>query len=177
MVEMTVDSVRVSMGNQERVVILKDAHAERYLFIWIAQEQATAIAQELRGLQVQRPLTHDLLKSVITDLGGHVVQVTITELKQAIYYARITLEIDGRQVEIDARPSDAIALAVRVKCPIFAAESVIKEAAVVPEDASKSPQPKKATSGSKTSKDDELAVYRDFINSLDILDEFGKPDD
>jgi bifunctional DNase/RNase len=172
MIEMIVDSVRVSMGNQQRVVILKEAHADRYLFIWIEQPQAAAIAQELKGVTLQRPVTHDLLKSVIETMGGQVIQVAITDLRQAIYYARITIEIDGRQLEIDARPSDAIALAVRVKCPIFASEAVMREAAVIPEDTSKS---QTKTSGKISS---ELPdVFRNFIENLDALDELGKSDD
>ena len=171
MVEMTVDSVRISMGNQQRVVILKDLHDERYLFIWIAQAEAMAIAQELQGAKLQRPLTHDLLKSVITAMGGTVVEVAITELRDSIYHARITIEVDGRRIEIDSRTSDAIALAVRVKCPIYAAEAVLAEAAVIPDEADL-PMHKRSAKPSA----DDLSAYRDFINTLDILDEFGKSD-
>jgi bifunctional DNase/RNase len=170
MIEMTVDSVRVSMGNQQRVVILKDMQEERYLFIWIGQPESLAIAQELQGLKPPRPLTHDLLATVIERLGGRVASVTITELRQSVYHARITVEADGGSIEIDSRSSDAIALAVRVKCPIYATESVIAEAAVIPEEGDKAAG---RTTGRAPSADD-LAVYRDFINSLDILDEFGK---
>jgi uncharacterized protein len=174
MVEMMVDSVRISMGNQQRVVILKDSREERYLFIWIAQDMAMAIAQELQGARLQRPLTHDLLKSVISAMGGRVVEVAITELRDAIYHARITIEVDGRRIDVDSRTSDAIALAVRVKCPIYADESVLAEAAVVPDEAEPSvSQPGKRQSATSA---DDLSVYRDFINSLDILDEFDKSD-
>lgn len=176
MVEMTVDSVRVSMGNQQHVVILKERLQDRYLFIWIGQSESNAIVQELKGTTAQRPLTHDLLKSVISNLGGKVVQISITELRQSIYYARIIVEINGRRVEIDARPSDAIALAVRVKCPIFAAEEVLAEAAVIPEDTTEKPASRKGKASSSNPTGDDLAIYRDFINSLDILDDFGKSD-
>lgn len=170
MIEMTVDSVRVSVGNQQRVVILKDAKQERYLFIWIGQPESMAIAQELQGLTPPRPLTHDLLKTIINELGGRVVSITITELRQAVYHARITLDVNGRHVDIDSRSSDAIALAVRVKCPIYAVDTVLEEAAVIPEDAEK-PARRPRSSGPSA---DDLAVYREFINSLDVLDEFGK---
>lgn len=173
MVEMTVDSVRISMGNQQRVVILKDLHDERYLFIWIAQAEAMAIAQELQGARLQRPLTHDLLKAVIAALGGTVVEVAITELRDSIYHARITIEVDGRRIDVDSRTSDAIALAVRVKCPIYAAEAVLAEAAVIPDEAD---MPTQSGKKSATLSADDLSAYRDFINSLDILDEFGKSD-
>ena len=173
MVEMMVDSVRISMGNQQRVVILKELHDERYLFIWIAQDQAIAIAQELQGAKVQRPLTHDLLKSVITALGGRVTQVAITALRDAVYHATISIEINGHTVEIDSRTSDAIALAVRVKCPIYAAEAVLEEGAVIPEDAERPSKRERSIGGASN---DDLAAFRDFINTLDSLDEFGKSD-
>ena len=172
MVEMMVDSVRISMGNQQRVVILKDIHDERYLFIWIAQAEAMAIAQELQGAKLHRPLTHDLLKSVISAMGGTVTQVAITALRDAVYHATITIDIGGRTIEVDSRTSDAIALAVRVKCPIYAAESVLAEAAVIPEDAER-PAGRAKFAGPSS---DDLSAYRDFINTLDILDEFGKSD-
>jgi len=170
MVEMTVDSVRINVGNRQPVVILKDTHEDRYLFIWIAQPESQAILQELQGVTLKRPLTHDLLKSVITKMGGRVTKVTITALRDSVYHASITIDVDGKELEIDSRTSDAIALAVRVKCPIFAAESVLDEAAVIPDESEKPSSQKKKTSG------DNLSLYRDFINNLDSLDDFGKPD-
>lgn len=173
MVEMAVDSVRVSMSNQQRVVILKDLHEERYLFIWISADVALAIAQELQGTVPQRPLTHDLLKAIITQMGGRVVSVTVTEIRQQVYHSQITIEVGGKRIEVDSRTSDAIALAVRAKCPIFAAESVLEEAGVIPEEMEPGRKDKrgKAATSSETP---NLDAYRDFINSLDILDEFGK---
>jgi len=169
MVEMTVDSVRFSR-NQQRVVILKDQREERYLLIWIGQAESSAIAHQLQGASYPRPLTHDLLKAIITQMGGRVTNITISELRQTTYHAYITIEANGRTIEIDARPSDAIALAVRVKCPIYVAEAVLDAAAVVPEEVEGSPR----KSGSTAPSADDLAIYRDFINNLDILDEFGK---
>jgi bifunctional DNase/RNase len=173
MVEMIVDSVRVSMGSQQRVVILKDAHEDRYLFIWIGQSEAHSIALGLQGEHSQRPLTHDLLKSIITDMGGRIVQIVISELRQSVYHAHLTIEINGRRINVDSRSSDAIALAVRAKCPIYAAEAVMDEAAVVLDDIEKPSSPSKQAKSSSSGSDD-LAIYRDFINSLDILDDFGK---
>ncbi len=172
MVEMLVDSVRFSR-NQSRVVILKDQREERYLLIWIGQAESAAIAHQLQGSAYPRPLTHDLLRSVITQMGGRVVNVTISELRQTTFYAYITIEVNGRTIEVDARPSDAIALAVRVKCPIYAAEAVLDAAAVVPEEIEGTPQSQSRKSTSSPTHDD-LAAYRDFINGLDILDDFGK---
>lgn len=171
MVEMTVDSVRFSR-NQERVVVLKDTIDGRYLLIWIGQSESSAIAHQLQGTSYPRPLTHDLLKTIITQMGGKVVKVVINELRQTTFYARIHIEMGMRVIEIDARPSDAIALAVRVKCPVYAAEAVLDAAAVIPEEVEGSPR-KTSPSGAMPSADD-LAIYRDFINGLDILDEFGK---
>ncbi len=172
MVEMSVESVRINLANNQRVVILKDGQGDRYLFIWIATAEAYSIAMELQGTTSQRPLTHDLLKSVIAELGAKVTSVIINELADDIFYARLVLDANGRHVEVDSRSSDAIALAVRAKVPIFVTESVLDRAGVTLENAEH-----EETEGASVSADgDNLDVYRDFINSLDALDEFGKPD-
>src|SRR5437660_11341073 len=128
MVEMTVESVRINLATQQRVVILKATKQERYLFIWIAHAEAYAIAVELQGTTSPRPLTHDLLKNVISELGAKIVSIVISDLIEDIFYARIVLDIAGRYVEVDSRPSDAIALAVRAKIPIYVEESVLERA-------------------------------------------------
>ncbi|WIG61876.1 MAG: hypothetical protein OJF49_004625 [Ktedonobacterales bacterium] len=177
MVEMSVESVRMNLATSQRVVILKDAQGERYLFIWIANAEAYAIAMELQGTASLRPLTHDLLKSVITELGGKIMSVIITKLEEDIFYAHLVLDADGRHVEIDSRPSDAIALAVRAKVPIYVTEQVLDQAGVTLQNPADLEEPAARKAGSSTSnEDDKLDVYRDFINSLDALDEFGKPD-
>ncbi len=175
MVEMTVESVRINLATNQRVVILKDGQGDRYLFIWIATAEAYSIAMELQGTTSLRPLTHDLLKSVIAELGGTIVSVIINDLSDDIYYARLVLDADGRHVEVDSRPSDAIALAVRAKVPIYVAENVLDSAGVTLQSSSESEEPVQP-SESSAERDDNLDVYRDFINSLDALDEFGKSD-
>jgi bifunctional DNase/RNase len=171
MVEMTVDSVRINLATQQRVVILKATKQERYLFIWIAQPEAFAIAVELQGTPSQRPLTHDLLKNVISELGAKIVSIVVSDLVEEVYYARIVLDVDGRHVEIDSRPSDAIALAVRAKTPIYVEDSILERAGVTLEQ----DEPQKPALKSENGDDaDNLDAYRDFINSLDVLDEFGK---
>jgi len=173
---MTVESVRINLATQQRVVILKATKQERYLFIWIAYAEAYAIAVELQGTTSPRPLTHDLLKNVIEELNAKIVSIVISDLIDEIYYARIVLDVDGRHVEIDSRPSDAIALAVRAKTPIYVEESVLERAGVVPEQ-NEEPQPPNVRSEAKQDEEEEeenLDAYRDFINSLDVLDEFGK---
>ena len=172
MVEMTVESVRINLQTSQRVVILKATKQERYLFIWIAHSEAYAIAIELQGTSSPRPLTHDLLKNVIRDLGAKIESVVISDLIEDIFYARIVLDVAGRHVEIDSRPSDAIALAVRAKTSIFVEESVLERAGVALE-ASDEAFPSKGMP-KRDEEPDNLDAYRDFINSLDVLDEFGK---
>lgn len=172
MVEMTVESVRINLQTSQRVVILKATKQERYLFIWIAHTEAYAIAIELQGTSSQRPLTHDLLKNVLQELGTKIESVVISDLIDDIFYARIILDVAGRHVEIDSRPSDAIALAVRAKTPIFVEESVLERAGVALEGSEEQLQRKKELP--KKAEPDNLDAYRDFINTLDVLDEFGK---
>ena len=124
MVEMTIESIRVSLMNYQRVVILREKDSDRYLPIWIGPAEADAIAVRLQDVQVARPLTHDLLRDAIGQLGATVEYVVVNDLSNDTFFARIMLQVDGRSVEIDSRPSDAIALAVRAQVPIFADESV-----------------------------------------------------
>ncbi len=178
MVEMTVESVRINLATQQRVVILKATKQERYLFIWIAHAEAYAIAVELQGTTSPRPLTHDLLKNAIGELGANIESIVISELIDEIFYARIVLDVAGRHVEIDSRPSDAIALAVRAKTPIFVEESVLERAGVALESNDEPQKPVLRSEQKRLERDPEeesnLDAYRDFINSLDVLDEFGK---
>lgn len=175
MVEMSVESVRINLATNQRVVILKDGQGDRYLFIWIATAEAYSIAMELQGTTSLRPLTHDLLKAVIADLGGKLVSVIINDLSDDIFYARLVLDANGRHVEVDSRPSDAIALAVRAKVPIYVEDNVLDHAGVTLQSQVEAEEATPRTSGA-AEQDDNLDVYRDFINSLDVLDEFGKPD-
>jgi len=175
MVEMTVESVRINLATQQCVVILKARDQERYLFIWIAHAEAYAIAVELQGTTSPRPLTHDLLKNVISELGGKIISIVISDLIDDIFYARLVLDVDGRHVEVDSRPSDAIALAVRTKTSIFVDESVLDRAGVALETSEEPTSQKVEHRKEKKEFDqDNLDAYRDFINSLDVLDEFGK---
>jgi len=175
MVEMTVESVRINLATQQRVVILKARDQERYLFIWIAHAEAYAIAVELQGTTSPRPLTHDLLRNVISELGGKIISIVISDLIEDIFYARLVLDVDGRHVEVDSRPSDAIALAVRVKTSIFVEESVLDRAGVALETSEEPTSQKVEHRKDKKEFDqDNLDAYRDFINTLDVLDEFGK---
>jgi uncharacterized protein len=167
MVEMTIDSIRVSLMNYQRVVILREKGTNRYLPIWIGPAEADAIAVKLQNVELSRPLTHDLLQSVITTLGASLDYIVVNGLKDDTFYANLALSIDGVKLDIDSRPSDALALAVRTGAPIYAEESVLEKAGIILED----------EVGKRISEDrlDEqelkgLSAYKDFINTLDLED-------
>jgi bifunctional DNase/RNase len=180
MIEMSIDSIRVSLMNYQRVVILKEKTSDRYLPIWIGPSEADAIAVKLQGVAVPRPLTHDLLTSVIDTLGAVVNSIIVSDLKNDTFYARIILDIDGKQVEVDSRPSDALALAVRTGVPIYADESVLDKAGIMLDGETGKPI---FEEGSETESkmprvtDEEMkkkmSAFYDFINTLD-LDDFDK---
>lgn len=166
MVEVTIDSVRVSLMSQHRIVVLKEMEATRYLPIWIGPFEADAITIELQGVEVARPLTHDLLKSLIGKLGGEVEQVTITDLRNDTFYAQITLTVDGREMQIDSRPSDALALAVRSKVPVYVADSVMEQAGITPEQDLETGMPSAPSEGGDG--EDAPEAFRDFLEGLDL---------
>ncbi|MGQ9909769.1 MAG: bifunctional nuclease family protein [Candidatus Flexifilum sp.] len=167
MIEVVIDSIRVSLMSQYRIVILKDINSDRYLPIWIGPCEADAITIELQEMPPQRPLTHDLLKSVIQELGGQIIHILISDLRNDVYYARIVVEVNGRQMEIDSRPSDAIALAVRARVPIFVSETVMERAAVHPEEDVNLTE---MTTGARTEDEERLSAFKDFVNTLDLDD-------
>ncbi len=158
--EVVVESVRVHMLSSQHVVILKERGRDRYLPIWIGPWEANAIAMRLQGVEPERPLTHDLLVSILRDLGATVREVEIVDLEAETFIARVLLEAGGRLHEIDARPSDALALAVRTAAPVYAAEEVLDRAGVRPEPEDEGAEPS----------DERLSVFRDFVNSLDADD-------
>lgn len=166
MIEMTIDSIRMSLMNYQRVVILKEKDGERYLPIWIGPAEADSIAIKLQDVQVPRPMTHDLLCSAIEALGARINSIIVNDLRNDTFYARILLIVDGKDMEIDSRPSDAIALAVRVEVPIYADEAVLEKAGIL--------LPADGKQGDLS--DDELnklSPFRDFIDTLN-LDDLGK---
>jgi len=169
---MTIESIRVSLMNYQRVVILKEKSSDRYLPIWIGPAEADAIAVQLQEVSVARPLTHDLLRSVIDTLGAVVNHVLVNDLSNDTFYARIILDVNGGSMEIDSRPSDAIALAVRAKVPIFADESVLDKAGVLLDKDGESVD---VTSRAKVDPEEleKMSAFKDFIESLD-LDDFDK---
>ena len=174
MIEVNIDSVRISLMTQNRVVVLREIKSQRYLPIWIGAPEADAITLRLQGIQVNRPLTHDLLYNTITTLGADVDYVLVTELKNDIFYAEIVLDLDESEIRIDARPSDAIALAVRAEVPIYVTEEVMNEAGRIP-DADLSPNILFGTSSAEQDETDEgeeedFGAFADFIEGLDLDD-------
>ena len=178
MIEMIIDSIRVSLMNYQRVVILKEKDTERYLPIWIGPNEADAIAVRLQGVDVPRPLTHDLLNSMVNALGASVNSIIVTELKNDTFFAKIILNVDGGQMEIDSRPSDALALAVRVDAPIYAEEGVLDKAGIMLDKETGKPLPTPTdpaadkASSKKVSEEEmkKMSAFYEFINSLDLED-------
>ncbi len=179
MIEMAIDSIRVSLMNYQRVVILKEKMAGRYLPIWIGPAEADAIAVRLQGVTVPRPLTHDLLRSVIDSLGVTIDSIIVSDLKSDTFYAKIILTADGEQIEIDSRPSDALALAVRADVPIYVDETVLEKAGILLDEETGKPilEETEEVGGKdrKVSEEDmkKMSAFYDFINTLD-LDDFDK---
>jgi len=189
MIETTVESIRVSLVTQNRVVILREVEGNRHLPIWIGAYEAEAIALELQGIAPTRPLPYDIIRVMLTELGASLDQIIISDLNEAVFYARIIISIGDRTVEIDSRPSDAIAIAVRTNSRIMVEESVMDNAGVSldgdeldptsldpghDDDISLADLTESASrSGGSSTASDELGIFRDFINSLD-LEDFGK---
>ncbi len=174
MVELTIESIRVSLMNYQRVVILREKESDRYLPIWIGPAEADAIAVRLQEVAVARPLTHDLLRTILDTLGATVNYILVNDLANDTFFARIAIDIDGRSLEIDSRPSDAIALAVRAQVPIYADENVLEKAGVRL-DQEGQPLDKdggelEPTSEAKAEELEKLSPYRDVIEGLDLED-------
>ena len=175
MKELSIESIRLSLMNYQRVVILREKDTDRYLPIWIGPAEADAIAVRLQDVAVARPLTHDLLRNLIEQLGGRVAYIVVSDLSNDTFFARIILDVNGETVEVDSRPSDAIALAVRVDAPIYAEDSVLDRAGVLLDDdadglegvASEAKRPVDPAELEK------LGAFKDFIEGLD-LDDFDK---
>lgn len=155
MVEVKVDAVRVNLMGSHRVVILKDLESERFLPIWIGQAEAEAITIHLTNMRVARPLTHDLIVNAIRELGATVRYVVVNDLREETFYARLVLRTrDGKDLSIDSRPSDAIAIAVRVGCSIYVDDDIMAQHGQEPEQES----------------EEDLGAFKDFLSTLDLDD-------
>lgn len=159
MVEVKIESIRVSLMSQHRVVILKELESNRYLPIWIDAFVAEAITIHLQEQPVTRPLTHDLTMRFLEELGAKIDKVVVTDLHNDTFFARVHLILEnGKETDIDSRPSDAIALAVRAGCKIFVKDDVMDRAGVIPDE------------DEATVQDEELGAFKDFLGSLDLDD-------
>lgn len=183
MIEVTIDSVRVSLTTQQRIVVLKDSSSERYLAIFIGPFEADAITYELQEIAQRRPLTHDLIKTMIEELGASVAYVLVNDIRDDVYYARLVMDTaEGKRIEIDCRPSDALAIAVRIKVPLYVAETVLDRAGIRPENdveiSTESGSEEITAEGEPDSPVDarKLSAFADFLDTLD-LDDLGAEED
>jgi bifunctional DNase/RNase len=180
MIEVVIDSVRVSLMSPQRVVVLRQTDAERFVPIWVGPYEAEAITVALQEIEMIRPLTHDLLKNLFGTFNAKVKRVEIVALREEIFFGNIVAETNGKEINIDSRPSDAIALAVRAHVPIYVHQSVLDEAGITPETDMQT-EGSEAGEGAATSEEgsDRLSIFEDFIDQLDLgkLDDKDKPDD
>ena len=167
MIKVFIDSIRVSLMSQLRVVILKDPTSGKYLPIFIGPCEAEAIAVKLQNMNVERPLTHDLLKSVIAELGGEIQHIVVNDLRQDTFYAQIVVEQGDETRIIDSRPSDAIALSVRLDVPIYVEESVMDRAGIMPDEEVEN---ETADLPELENGEERLSIFEDFVESLDLDD-------
>jgi bifunctional DNase/RNase len=174
MIEVLIDSVRVSLTNQQRIVVLREANAERYLPIWIGPYEAESITIALQDVELARPQTHDLLKNVFTALNARILRVEVISLRDDVFYGNIVVEVNGHEMGIDSRPSDALALAVRAHVPILVSREVMDSAGIIPEqDIEEKPASlaKTEDTGKETqpeASEEHLEVFEDFLQKLDL---------
>ena len=175
MQEVVIDSIRVSLMNYQRVVVLKEKSLDMYLPIWIGPSEADSIAVKLQEVAVPRPLTHDLLNLIITKMGGQVAYIVVSDISNDTFYAKIVINIEEQEIEIDARPSDAIALAVRVGVSIYVEDEVMSKAGVSIDVETGEPIVRDELGNKVTQRmsEDELqrlSAFQDFIGELDLED-------
>ncbi|MGB8214358.1 MAG: bifunctional nuclease family protein [Anaerolineales bacterium] len=179
MVEVVIDSVRVSLMSTQRVVVLRQTEMERYLAIWVGPYEAEHITVALQEVEMSRPLTHDLLKNLFTYFNAKILRVEIVALKGDIFYGNIVAKTDEKILDIDARPSDAIALAVRAHVPILVSQEVMDAAGIVPERDIQAEGPVTPADAPHPAEDSDegLDVFEDFLKKLkdDPGDEEEKP--
>jgi uncharacterized protein len=163
MQEMDIYGVSFDLVGKQPIVLLKTKDGNKYLPIWIGQPEAAAILMKLQGASTPRPMTHDLVTDILGQLEAQVVRITVTELRENTFYASITVQMDGTEIDVDSRPSDAIALAIRAEAPIFAADSVIEESAIEFE-------------GEEVNEEEMVAEFKKFLDHV-TPEEFAVEDD
>ena len=178
MIEVQIDSVRVHLMTPQRLVVLKQIGSERYLPIWVGPYEAEAITVALQQVEMSRPLTHDLLRNVFGAFNARITRIEIVKLQNEIFYGSIIAELNGREIHVDSRPSDAIALSVRAHVPILVHPSVMEEAGIIPEQdmpegETAEPEEKSEPAPLSEESSQRLSVFEDFLEKLD----FDKPED
>jgi uncharacterized protein len=151
--EMVIYGVSFDLVGKQPIVLLKTAEGNKYLPIWIGQPEAAAILMKLQGASTPRPMTHDLVTEILSQLDAQVVRITVTELRESTFYAQVTVQMDGTEIDVDSRPSDAIALAIRAEAPIFAADQVIEESAIEFE-------------GEEVNEEEMVAEFKKFLDDV-----------
>jgi bifunctional DNase/RNase len=169
MVEVVIDSIRVSLMNQQRIVILREVDMERYLAIWVGVYEAEHLTIALQDVEVARPLTYDLFKNVIGSLDAQILRVEVVALRDETYYGNIVMDIDGKVINIDSRPSDALNLAVRAHVPILVAREVMESAGIIPEE-DEMDEVAEEVEAQGDDGEDRLSVFEDFLEQLDLDD-------
>jgi len=171
MVEVTIDSIRVSLMNQQRIVILREVDAERYLAIWVGVYEAEHLTIALQDVEISRPLTYDLFRNVIKSLDARVLRVEVVALREETFFGNIVMEINGQEVQIDSRPSDALNLAIRANVPILVSSEVMDSAGIIPEEDEVGERGDIDSDELSDTSEERLSVFEDFLDNLSIDDE------
>jgi len=174
LIEVKVDSLRVSLTNQQRIIVLKQVDEERYLPIWIGPYESEAITIALQEVEISRPQTHDLVKNAIELLNGRIIHAEIKELKDDIFYGILRITLKNKEIVLDSRPSDAIAIAIRAHVPIYVSREVMEEASIIPEETdleetvSDEDETQPEMSEHSPSNKDRLSIFADYLDSKEI---------
>ena len=180
MVEVVIESLRVSLTNQQRIVVLRELNVDRYLPIWIGPYEAESITIALQEIEIARPQTHDLIKNIFNALDVRMLRVEITNLRDDVFYGSLVLDVNGQIINIDSRPSDALAIAVRTHVPILVARDVLDKAGIVPEETIESPAGETETGeegNNIEAKEERLSIFEDFLENLELNDADDDQDD
>ncbi len=173
MVQVMIDSIRVHLMAPQRVILLKQVDTERYLTIWVGPYEAEAITVALQEVEVARPLTHDLIRNILAAFNARITRVEVVRLQNEIFYGNIVVEVNGREIHVDSRPSDAIALAVRAHVPIYVHRDIMDEAGIFPDkdipQQAEPPAEKRSAPPPALPEDnnDRLSIFKDFLDKLD----------
>ena len=173
-VQVKIDSLKVSLTNQQRIVLLKQIDEDRYLPIWIGPFEAESITIALQEIEVSRPQTHDLIKKILEEIGVSIIRVEVSSLKEDIFYGTMVLKNGEKEYNIDCRPSDAIAVAVRAHVPILVSEDVMKKASIIPEEVEEDSEDEEGVQNKEPSQenrllqdDERLSIFEDYLTKKD----------